>query len=238
MPSEDDKYKEAMDFLTRMLLFEVGRAGSRCKSESGALYVFCPSLLWPGAFLLWALIVSAACGGSTDRVEPVYDQATGRLQLLKYDANGDGNVDTWSYMEGPRVVRIEIDTDHNAVIDRWEYYGPDETLEKVGSSRGGTGNPDSWAFYASNGAMARLELSLKQNGVVDRIEYYAGGTLTRAEEDTNGDNRIDKWEAYDGRRLASVAFDTTFKGEGPDRRLTYAPDGTVRPESLPPPPRP
>lgn len=203
------------------------------------MYTFCPSRRALGALLFGATVGSVACrgGGSENRVEPVYDDATGRLQLLRYDANGDGNVDTWSYMEGSRVVRIEIDTDHNAVIDRWEYYAPDETLEKVGSSRARDGNPDSWAFYAPDGSMARLELSLKQNGRVDRIEYYSGGALARAEEDTNSDGRIDKWEVYEGRRLASVAFDTTLRGF-PDRRLVYAPDGTVRSESLPPPPRP
>ena len=27
--------------------------------------------------------------------------------LLKYDSNGNGKVDTWSYMDGARIVRIE-----------------------------------------------------------------------------------------------------------------------------------
>ena len=55
-----------------------------------------------------ALLVGAACRPSENiaaRIEPTYDRA-GRLQLLKYDANGDGRVDTWSYMDGATVVRI------------------------------------------------------------------------------------------------------------------------------------
>src|SRR6476469_4456453 len=51
------------------------------------------------------------------RITPEYDQATGKLKLLKYDSNGNGVVDTWSYMDGPRVVRIEIDTDEDGRID-------------------------------------------------------------------------------------------------------------------------
>ena len=39
--------------------------------------------------------------------------------------------------------------------------------------------------------------------------------------------RSDKWETYDGERLSSVAYDTQHRG-APDRRLVYAPDGTVR----------
>lgn len=177
---------------------------------------------------------AVGCGGEAadSRVEPVYDATTGHLQLLKYDANGDGSVDTWSYMEGSRVTRVEIDTDHNAVIDRWEYYSPAETLEKVGSSRARDGKPDTWAFYGADGTIARLELSMKRNDRVDRIEYYGGGDVQRAEEDTDGDGRIDKWETYEGRRLASVAFDTTANGIA-DRRLVYAPNGPVSVESLP-----
>jgi len=170
--------------------------------------------------------------GDAKRIEPVYDRSTGRLQLLRYDANGDGRVDTWSYMDGARVVRIELDTNHDQTIDRWEYYGADQRIERVGSSRLEDGTPDSWAYYAADGTLSRVELSMKRNGNINRIEYYASGAMVRAEEDTNGDARVDKWESYDGRRLASVAFDTTFRGT-PDRRLVYGTDGSARLELLP-----
>src|ERR1700694_1550698 len=83
-------------------------------------------------FLVIALLLLSGC--STDhadaknRMEPVYDKQTGRLQLLKYDSTGRGKVDTWSYMDGARVVRIEIDKDGDGKIDRWEYYGTDQKL--------------------------------------------------------------------------------------------------------------
>jgi hypothetical protein len=159
-------------------------------------------------------LTSLGCEAPADggRVEPVYDAASGRLQLLKYDANGDGTIDTWSYMDGARVVRIELDTDQNNVIDRWEYYGPDQTIEKVGTSRAGDNTPDSWAFFDGTGAITKLELSTHRNGTVDRVEYYERGGRVRAEEDTNADGRIDKWESYEGSRLASVALDTRQRG--------------------------
>ena len=173
---------------------------------------------------------STSLGAGT--IEPVYEETTGKLQLLKYDANGDGTIDTWSYMDGARVVRIELDPDQNNIIDRWEYYRPDHTIEKVGTSRAGDSTPDSWAFFDQNGAMTRLELSSRRNGTIDRVEYYEGGTRVRAEEDTNADGRVDKWETYDGSRLASVALDTRQRGT-PDRRVIYAQDGTVRLEDVP-----
>ena len=65
-----------------------------------------------------------------ERIEPVYDPKTGKLQLLKYDSNGNGAIDTWSYMDGARAVRIDIDSDEDGKIDRWEYYGPNQTDRK------------------------------------------------------------------------------------------------------------
>lgn len=184
---------------------------------------------------LIAGLTAAGCGvpgGGASRVEPVYDNATGRLQLLKYDANGDGTIDTWSYMEGARVVRIELDRDQNRVVDRWEYYRPDQTVEKIGASRAGDGTVDSWAFYDGAGALIKLELSTRRNGHVDRIEHYERGSMVRTEHDTDADGRMDKWETFEGSRLAAVAFDTQHRGT-PDRRLVYSADGGVKLETIP-----
>src|SRR5262249_38869536 len=61
--------------------------------------------------------LAVGCGSADQRIEPVYDGKTGKLQILKYDADGDGRFDTWSYMDGQRVVRIEIDQDEDGKID-------------------------------------------------------------------------------------------------------------------------
>ncbi|HWW84297.1 MAG TPA: hypothetical protein VNZ26_11875 [Vicinamibacterales bacterium] len=177
-----------------------------------------------GIGILWASIALAGCrSGTTEgnkRIEPEYDPKTGKLRLLKYDADGDGRVDTWSYMDGTRVVRIEIDKDEDGKIDRWEYYGEDQKLEKVGFSRLNDGKEDAWSYAGPDGSIDRIEVSTHRDGKVDRIEHYKNDRLVSAEEDTDGDGKIDKWETYDGDRLASVAFDTAHRGT-PDRRLTY-----------------
>jgi hypothetical protein len=110
-------------------------------------------------------------------------------------------VDTWSYMDGARVVRIEIDKDGDGTVHRWEYYGPNQELLRVGVSK-------------------------QHDGREDRVEYFEHGGMVRAEEDTDADGRIDKWETFNGTRLSSVAFDTAHHGV-PDRRLTYEIDGRV-----------
>ena len=164
------------------------------------------------------------------RVEPIYDRVTGRLTLLKYDSTGKGRVDTWSEMDGARILRIAIDTNGDGKADRWEYYAANQRLEKVGFSLAGDGQEDAWSFPDADGALARIEISTRRNGSINRVEYYEKDVLVRAEEDSDGDSRIDKWETYDGPRLASVAFDTMHRGT-PDRRLVYAFDGAARMET-------
>lgn len=163
------------------------------------------------------------------KIEPTYDKQSGRLQLLRYDSDGDGKFDTFSYMDGTRILRIEIDQNGDGRIDRWEYYGSDQKLEKVGFSRAQDGIEDAWSFFNTTGATDRIEISTKRNHKVDRIEHYEQGTLVRAEEDSDGDGHFDKWETYDGGRLTSVAFDTLHRGT-PDRRLVYGADGGARME--------
>src|SRR3979411_1528694 len=124
------------------------------------------------SFVLTSVVFLSGCSTERDdakkRITPEYDK-TGRLQLLKYDSKGNGQVDTWSYMDGARVVRIEIDKDGDGAIDRWEYYGPNQEL-----LRGGV-----WKQH---------------DGREDRVEYFEHGGMVRAEEDTDADGRIDKWE--------------------------------------------
>jgi hypothetical protein len=156
-----------------------------------------------------------------------YDKTTGKLKLLKYDSDGNGTVDTWSYMDGARVVRIEIDKNEDGKIDRWEYYDANQKLVRIGTSRAQDGKEDSWSYLAPDGAIERIEVSGKRDGKISRIEHYAKNVLVSAEEDGDGDGKMDKWETYDGARLASIAFDTAHRGT-PDRRLIYGADGSAR----------
>jgi hypothetical protein len=184
------------------------------------------------------MISSFACraplqpGGGLNPVQKVYDKQTGRLQLLTFDRNKDGRIDTWCHMDGTRLLWSEMDTDANGTLDRWEYYGEDQRLQRVGMSRAADGKVDAWAYPAPDGSIARVEVSTARDGKANRVEHYERGALVRAEEDTDADGRPDKWETFgDGGALTSVSLDTARRGT-PDRRLIYLPDGQVRTEVL------
>ena len=193
----------------------------------GPILAECLSL---GPILLVVALIIGGCnrGGppSQKRMIPEYDPATGKLRLLKYDSDGDGKIDTVSYMDGARVVKIEIDKDEDGKIDRWEYYGLDQKIERIGFSRASDGKEDAWSYADAAGTVVRIEISTKRDGKISRIERYQQGKLASAEEDADGDGKFDTWETYDGERLSSIAFDTQHRGT-PDRRLVYGANGTA-----------
>lgn len=177
--------------------------------------------------LLLLAIVSVACSRPAGgEITPIYDVKTGKLAQLVYDDNRDGRADTWSYMDGARIVRIELDTNHDGIIDRWEYYDAAGKLEKVGQSRAGDGHVDTWMYPNPDGSIARVEQAARGDGRVTRREYYDAGQLARVEEDRDGDGRADRWETYSGSVLTGVAFDTSGQGV-PDRRFVYKADGSL-----------
>jgi len=190
----------------------------------------CPSgapLYVVAAFTACVLGVQGCRDGSAHkRIEPVYDPGNGRLRQLRYDSDGNGTVDTVSYMDGARVIRIEIDKDEDGKIDRWEYYDAARKLERVGWSRANDGVEDAWSYMGVDGKVTRIAISTRKDGRISRTERYQGEVPTTAEEDTDGDGVIDKWETYEAGRLAFVAFDPTHSGR-PTRRLAYSTDGTV-----------
>ena len=183
-------------------------------------------------FPLLVISLTAGCGRRSDPqhvIQPEYDKQTGRLQVLRYDADGDGKIDTISHMDGSRVLFIEIDKNEDGRTDRWEYYDEAQRLTKIGVSRADDGKEDAWSFARADGSIQRIDISLARDGKVTRREYYENAVMVRAEEDSDADGVVDKWETYEGDRLLSVAFDATHRGK-PDRRLIYAADGAVRVE--------
>jgi len=175
-------------------------------------------------FAVLLTVVGVGCGtqqprpAGTDRIKPTYNASTGRLERITYDRNGDGKVDAWAYMDGTAVVRAELDTDFDGVVDRIEYYAPRSAGS--GSSTVGTSGA-----APGGGALTKVEISSRPDGKVTRSEYYEDGLRTRAEEDTDGDGRIDKWETWRDGALSTVALDTQGRGR-PDRRFVYDADSS------------
>lgn len=181
---------------------------------------------WSAGALVATLAAGVSCAPDPEQlraertVDAEYDVETGRLELITFDSDDNGTIDTWSYMEGNTVLHTEIDQDEDGTVDRWEYYREDRTLEKVGFSRSGGGVVDAWAFEGDDGEVARIEVSTLADGTVDRWEFYEAGMLARVEEDVDLDGRPDKWETREEGRVATAAFDEDGDGR-PDRRLVY-----------------
>ena len=198
----------------------------------------------PLAFLVLASLAAASCAPDPEKerlkatTQATYNKETGRLERLTYDANKNGVIDTWTYMDGTKTLRSEIDANEDGRIERWEYYGGDGKVErwedygddgkgeKVALSRADTGVADMWLYPGPDGTVARAEMSERPDGAVDRWEWYEAGVIVRAEEDDNGDGAADKWEAYAAGAVVSAAFDENGDGR-PDRRLNYGPGGAL-----------
>jgi hypothetical protein len=173
-----------------------------------------------GALLLAMPFLTAACSpasapaAAAQRVTPAYSAATGRLEKLTYDRNGDGRSDAWVEMDGARLLRADLDEDFDGRVDRREFYSAGET----GVRTGGT------TTVKGLGVLSRVEVPSAAGGRAARVETYERGILTAAEEDSDGDGRPDKWERYENGALATLALDTRGRGFA-DRRLVYGRDG-------------
>jgi hypothetical protein len=160
-----------------------------------------------------------------DRVTPIYD-AGGAIARIDYDTNHDNRTDMRAYLVDGRTVRIEADGNGDDVIDRWEYYDPDGQLSRLGTSSQNDGIEDTWV--TQKGEQMRVDISTRRDGVADRHEFHERGVAVRAEQDTNGDGRIDQWQRFDNGRLRELLIDTTQSSGRPDRRLLYPENGTVQ----------
>jgi hypothetical protein len=180
------------------------------------------------SFVLLVLAVLCLAGCSDPEKErlrettrPTYDKTTGKLTELTFDSNKNGTIDTWTQMDGARPVLTRMDRNEDGKHDRWEYYGPDAQLQKVGFSRKDDGKADAWAFSGKDGKIERIEISsLADEKKIDRWEHYDAAGLVRAEDDTNADGVVDKWETYQNGVVKTASFDENGDGKA-DRRFTY-----------------
>jgi hypothetical protein len=194
------------------------------KRASHPLSVFHPLTL------CLCLCLSACADPERERLRATskakYDTATGKLNEITYDKNKNGRVDTWVAMDGPRPLSARIDTDEDGKIDRWEEYGDEGRLVKAGESRAKSGKPDLWIFMGADGSPERMEVlevsTVTGQESVTHREFFQAGARVRAEEDTNGDGVMDRWEQYEAGQLKTAEFDDGRNRDGkPTQRFTY-----------------
>ncbi|MGE0702680.1 MAG: hypothetical protein AB7P22_01960 [Vicinamibacterales bacterium] len=129
------------------------------------------------------------------------------------ERSGDGKIDTWAFMDGPRLQRIELDRDADDLPDRVEYYDA-------------PASPDTAAPFGG-AIISRAEEFGGPDRAVVRREFFEGGVLRRVEEDVDADGRVDKWEEHTEGRLTRVDLDVQKRGVA-DRRLIYGRGGVER----------
>ena len=203
------------------------------------------------AALLGVALVSSSCAdGNSDaaRVKSTtqasYDYKTGKLAEITYDKNKNGRIDTWTKMDGSTPVSSRIDTNEDGKIDRWETYGADGKLVRVDWERPPvpgpanpvvtfTGQPNATGYVNADGVIERIEYyetsDVTGKKDITRREFYnAAKVLTRAEEDSDGDGMMDRFENFVDGAISTVEFDEKKPYDGkPDRRMTYSAQGAL-----------
>jgi hypothetical protein len=173
-----------------------------------------------------------------------YDLTTGKLSEITYDKNKNGRIDTWTKMNGAVPVSSRIDTNEDGILDRWETYDAAGKLTQVDWERAPvpgpanpnphyTGKPNATAYVGADGVVERIEYYetsdvTNQKDITRREFYNAAKQLTRAEEDTDGDGLMDRFETYVNGVLSTAEFDEKKPYDGkPDRRMTYSAEGVL-----------
>jgi hypothetical protein len=158
----------------------------------------------------------------------------GRIARIEHDSNGDGKPDRISHHNAQRTpYSIEVDTDLDGRMDRWESYDERGTLLKFAVSRQGQ-RADMWIIVDPQGRPQRREYDDDRDGKVERAEILRGVHVFRTEIDSDRDGRFDRWQDWVGSLVVSEELDTDSDGK-PDRRVHFSRRGNVtRTERLAP----
>lgn len=188
--------------------------------------------LYPAcAGLAVVFAVSAGCNAQRPaRVDGVYAHDSRQLVRLDCDYNGDGRIDSRTYMRNGRPIRVEADANGDGAVDRWEYYDNSGVLQRIGASTRRDGVEDTWVGVTAGERI--VEISTRRDGVVDRREIYRGDTLQRTESDTNADGHADLWEEMEQGRVARVLIDDRHAHAGPTRQIVYRSGAEPRVEAI------
>jgi len=138
----------------------------------------------------------------------------GHLDRVAYDGNGDHRAKIVTFFApGGAPLRAQIDSDNDGIVDRWEFYGPDGRVSKVGTARRIPGKPDLWSYPDGFGGVARREYDDDGDGKPERAEVLLGDVVVAEEFDTKGNGHWDRRivRARDG-SIARVDLDP--KGDG------------------------
>jgi hypothetical protein len=146
----------------------------------------------------------------------------GSLEIERVDTDGDCEYDTHSYLEGGQVVRLEVDTNQNGVLDLWEEYEDGRRVLQA-EARGRCVTPTMLFLFAEDGeSVVTQEEDRNCNRRPDRLTRFdaEGAPTLRC-------TPRERIEFADGRpRVAFQDSAEPYDGYA-DRRQVYGTDGTV-----------
>ena len=91
------------------------------------------------------------------RYQALYD-GRGRIVRLLQDEDGDGRADAQIlYWPNGLPRQGELDTDRDGRIDRWEVFGTDGKLQRIGTATGGAAAPQVWEHLDAQGRVTWRE---------------------------------------------------------------------------------
>ena len=131
-----------------------------------------------------------------------------RTREVQIDLDGDGVMESASASDAKGGVRVGVDLDKNGTIERWEYYGADARIERVGTSSTGNGVEDTWSYPDAAGLLLKEEFDTDQDGRIDKRHLYVAPP-----------------ESPSARVLSVVEMGIDRSGR-PERRMYYRPDGS------------
>jgi len=172
------------------------------KSIYSGLIAFFAGMGIASAFLLWA-----------------YD-SPGDTRTADY--NRDGYPDEWVYWRGETVTRVDVDRDHDGVVDAKYDYSARNSIEK-----GEFDNDFDGTFeYVSEYKYAQPyfdEIDVNGNGQTDRRYHYRDGVLTRIDMFRPSTRIVRKSQTYEnGVKLIEARWDSDNDGVL-DIFITYGP---------------
>lgn len=113
------------------------------------------------------------------------------LERIAYDFDGDGRAEVVIHVSRQKPTWRELDSDADGVVDRWEYFRADGSVQKVAASRRNNGRPDEWTYPDREGRLTLRELDQDGDGRPDVWEYYRDGVEVAVRRDADRDGQPD-----------------------------------------------
>ena len=135
------------------------------------------------------------------------------------DLNRDGKPDQWYLSgQGGKLLRIERDLNFDDRVDVWEYPGATEgSVSEAEMDLDHDGRVDVVVYYREDGSLERKEMALEFGDRFTLFQFFDNaGKLLRVEHDEDGDGVVDRWDYYEGERVARTGWDEDKDGQ-PDQ---------------------